>query len=182
MVVKKIDPIRTSLLRSLFAGLVLALSLPASLAFGQDAKIGFVDLQKAVSGTKEWKKEFATFKTDFQKEKSVIAEKEKSIRQELEDLNKQGFVLSPDLKKKKEEGFMKDKREFERYVQDRNEEYNRKEKQITDNLLQKMIKVVQAMGKEKKYTMILERSAVFYFSPDDDLTDLAIKAYDKANP
>jgi outer membrane protein len=139
-------------------------------------------MQKAVSTTKEWTREFTNFKNDFQKEKGVIAEKEKSIRKSLEDLNKQGFVLSPELKRQKEESFSKDRREFERYVQDRNEEFNKKEKELGDKLLQKMIKVVQTLGKDKKYTMILEQGAVFYSSADDDLTDLATKAYDKAYP
>ena len=147
-----------------------------------DAKIGFINMQKAVSSTKEWNREFTAFKNNFQKEKGVIAEKEKAIRKELEELNKQGFVLSPELKRQKEESFSKDRREFERYVQDKNDEFTKKEKEMGDKLLQKMIKIVQGLGKEKKYTMILEQGAVFYSSADDDLTDLATKAYDKANP
>lgn len=161
----------------------LAFSLVlSSMIEAAEVKVGFINMQKAVASTKEWNREFATFKNDFQKEKNVITEKEKSIRKQLEDLNKQGFVLSPELKRQKEEGFAKDRREFERYVQDRNDEFNKKEKEIGDKLVQKMIKIVQGMGKEKKYTMILEQGAVFYSSAEDDLTDAATKAYDKANP
>ena len=156
--------------------------LPVLATAGDDVKIGFVDMQKAVSSTKEWKKEFATFKGDFQKEKGLIAEKEKAVRLELEDLNKQGFVLSPELKRQKEETFGKNKREFERYVQDRNDEFNKREKELADKLMKKMIKIIQTVGKEKKLTMVVEQGAVFYSAVEADLTDLVIKAYDKANP
>lgn len=144
--------------------------------------IGFVDMQKAVTSTKEWKKEFATFKNDFQKEKGVIAEKEKALRVEMEDLNKQGFVLSPELKRQKEEAFGKNKREFERYVQDRNDEFSKREKELADRLGKKLIKIIQAIGKEKKITMIVEQNTVFYSAVEADLTEQVIKAYDKANP
>lgn len=155
---------------------------PVLSASAEDIKIGFVDMQKAVSSTKEWKKEYANFKNDFQKEKGVISEKEKAIRQELEELNKQGFVLSPELKRQKEEAFGKNKREFERYVQDRNDEFSKREKELADKLMKKVIKIIQTLGKEKKLTMIVEQNTVFYSSTEADLTDLVIKAYDKANP
>ena len=169
-------------LTQLFSFLILTLGFALPSFSASDTKIGFVDMQKAVTNTKEWKKEFNDFKNNFQKEKTIIADKEKAIRQALEELNKQGLVLSPDVKRQKEENFAKDKRDFERYIQDRNEEFSKKESELKDKLLKKMVKIVQGLGKEKKYTMILEQSAVFYSSADDDLTDLAIKAYDKATP
>mgnify|MGYP000365237097 CR=1 FL=1 len=44
-------------------------------------------------------------------------------------------------KKKKEDDLMKQKREFERYVQDRNEDFAKQEKEITSKILQKMCNV-----------------------------------------
>ena len=42
-----------------------------------------------------------------------------------------------------------------------------------------MVEVIRSIGKEKKFTMILEKKAVLYNDQGNDLTDLAIKAYDK---
>ncbi|GIS84758.1 MAG: hypothetical protein CM1200mP16_10580 [Nitrospina sp.] len=72
----------------------------------------------------------------------------------LADLNKQSFVLEPELKKKKEDKFRKEKVAFERYVQDQNEEFSKSEKEITQKILVKMMKVIKKIGREKKYTMI----------------------------
>ena len=84
-------------------------------AHAKDVRVGFIDIQAAVTGTQEWKKEFVSFKTKFQKEKVAIATKEKNLKKLIENLNKQSMVLSPELKKKKEEALIKKKKEFEPY-------------------------------------------------------------------
>jgi outer membrane protein len=150
-------------------------------SFAADSRIGFLDIQKAVSSTKEWKKNFDQFKSDFTKEKQRINLKEQKIKKMLEDLNKQSFVLDPDLKKKKEDDFRKEKIEFERYVQDQNAEFGKKEKEMTQEILLKMMEVIKKIGKEKNYTMILEQKVVLYHDQGNDLTDIAIQIYDRTN-
>ena len=87
-------------------------------SFAADNGIGFVDIQKAVVNTKEWKTSFNKFKLDFKKEKTKINAREQKIKKMLGELNKQSFVLDPKLKKKKEEQLRKEKIAFERYVED----------------------------------------------------------------
>jgi len=141
-------------------------------------KIGFIDVQKAISSTKDWKKGFAAFKASFQKQKLVISKKEAKIKKMLEDLNKQSFVLDPKLKKKKEDNFRKEKVAFERYVEDQNNEFEKKEKEMTRRMLKQMIEIIQKVGKDRKYAMILEKKSVLYHDKGNDITDIAIKTYD----
>ena len=154
------------------------LSIPS---FADDSRVGFVDIQKAVINTKEWKEEFEAFKKNFAKEKKKIKARENRIKKMLGDLNKQNFVLDPELKKKKEDKFRKEKVAFERYVQDQNEEFTKSEKEITQKILLKMMKIIKKIGKEKKYTMILEQKVVLYHDKGNDLTVLATKTYDRKN-
>ena len=97
----------------------------------------------------------------------------------IEDLNKKSMVLSPELKKKKEEALLKKKRDFERHVQDKNEEFAKNEKAITNKILKKMVKIVKDLGESKKFTMILEKKVGLYFDPSVDLTALATRTYNK---
>jgi outer membrane protein len=149
--------------------------------FAAESRVGFVDIQKAVISTKEWKKSFESFKKNFAKEKKKIKSREARIKKMLADLNKQSFVLDPELKKKKEDKFRKEKVAFERYVQDQNAEFGKSEKEMTQKILIKMMKVIQKIGKDKKYTMILEQKVVLYHDKGNDLTSLAIKTYDRSN-
>ena len=151
----------------------------ATPGYAKDVRVGVIDIQAAVTGTNEWKKEFASFKTKFQKEKVSIAAKEKNLKKMIEDLNKQSMVLSPELKKKKEEALIKKKKDFERHVQDKNEEFAKSEKAITNNILKKMVKIVKDLGESKKFTMILERKVGLYFDQSVDLTALATRTYNK---
>jgi len=164
----------------LLIGLVFFGPLTIS-SFAAESRIGFVDIQKAVIGTKEWKKNFEIFKKDFAKERKKIKARENRIKRMLEDLNKQGMVLDPELKKKKEDKFRKEKVAFERYVQDQNAEFSKSEKEITQKILVKMMDVIKKIGKEKKYTMILEQKVVLYHDKGNDLTALATKTYDRKN-
>ena len=150
-------------------------------SFAAESRIGFVDIQKAVLGTKEWKKNFEIFKKDFAKEKKKIKARENRIKKMLEDLTKQSFVLDPELKKKKEDRYRKEKIAFERYLQDQNTEFSKNEKEITQKILIKMMKVIKKLGKEKKYTMIFEEKVVLYHDRGNDLTALATKTYDRSN-
>ena len=144
-----------------------------------DVRIGVIDIQKAVSNTKEWKKEFNSFKAKFEKEKKSIIAKEGRLKKKIQDFGKQSMVISPALKKKKEDALMKQKREFERYVQDKNEDFAKQEKEITNKILQKMVKVIKKLGKSKNFTMVLEKKVSIYFDESLDLTSLATRTYDK---
>ena len=147
--------------------------------YAKDIRVGVIDVQAAVSGTKEWKKEFASFQTKFKREKVSISAKEKQLKKMIKDLNKKSMVLSPELKKKKEEVLLKKKRAFERHVQDKNEEFAKSEKAITNKILKKMVKIIKDLGESKKFTMILEKKVGLYFDPSVDLTALATRTYNK---
>ena len=159
--------------------IIFFMFVQATPAHAKDVRVGVIDIQAAVTGTNEWKKEFASFKTKFQKEKLSIAAKEKNLKKLIEDLNKKSMVLSPELKKKKEEALIKKKKNFERYVQDKNEDFAKSEKAITSIILKKMVKIVKDLGESKNFTMILERKIGLYFDQSVDLTALAIRTYNK---
>ena len=172
--------IRTRQFTKWFCFLVIFIMFAqAAPAHAKDVRVGVIDIQAAVTGTNEWKKEFASFKTKFQKEKVLIATKEMNLKKMFEDLNKKSLVLSLELKKKKEEALIKKKKEFERHVQDKNEEFAKSEKAITNKILKKMVKIVKDLGESKKFTMILEKKVGLYFNPSVDLTALATRTYNK---
>lgn len=150
-----------------------------SSTFAAGNRIGFINLQKAVSNTKEWKKQLAGFKQQFKQAQTLIAAREKKVKSMYEEITKQSFVLDPALKKSKEDRFRKEKVEFERFVQDKNEEFGRKEKEITEKIIAKMIKVVRKIGSEKKISLILDEKTLIYSDSSLNITDIAVKTYDR---
>lgn len=163
--------------------MVLSLSMFAgSEAAAKDVKIGFINLHKAITQTKEFKKAKLKFQVEVKKQQSIIQERQTQLEGMLKEINKQGFVLSPELKKKKEENFLKEKKEFERYVQDQQEQFARKEKGLLEKLTKKMLEVLKQLGKQKKLTMVVELKTLLYSDSALDLTSLATKTYDRLYP
>ena len=154
----------------------------ASQASAADLKIGFINIQKAITETKEFKKSQIKFQVELKKEKGIIDSRKKKVENMLLELNKQGFVLNPELKKAKEESFLREKKEFDRYVQDREEEFRRSEQKVIEKISKKMLEVLKQLGKQKKLTMVIEKKAVFYSDSALDLTNLAVKTYNKLHP
>ena len=166
-------------------GLVMimaGLMVSASQASAAELKIGFVNIQKAITETKEFKKSQMRFQLKLKKEKGIIDARKKKVENMLRELNKQGFVLNTELKKAKEESFLREKKEFDRYVQDREEEFRRSEQKVIEKISKKMLEVLKQLGKQKKLTMVIEKKAVFYSDSALDLTQLAVKTYNKLHP
>ena len=118
----------------LFAALFLALTFTIRYSRQTHASASSI-CKKPFPAPRTGKEGFASFKNSFKKEKDVIAKKEVKIKKMLDDLNKQSFVLDPKLKKKKEDNFRKQKVAFERYVEDQNAAFAKKEKEMTQQLL-----------------------------------------------
>ncbi len=144
-------------------------------------KIGFVDMQKAITSTKSFQKEMAKYQASYKGEQKKIQAKEDKIKKKKDELEKQKFVMSPDLISKKEEAWRMEYKNFKRYVQDKNENFQRKRDEMGREILVKMMAVVRKLGKEKKFTVILENKSVLYNDVTVDLTNLVIKKFDKAH-
>ena len=63
-------------------------------------------------------------------------------------------------------------------------ELEKKEQMLLQRVLQELSGVIERVGKEKGYYMIVEKrgASVLYASADADLTDEIIRAYDQAAP
>lgn len=157
---------------------ILLIALFSGSAFAE-GKFGFVNVQKAMLGTKEWQETYAKFKKSFEQEQLLISARERKIAKMLEDINKQSMVLDPALKKEKEDKFRSERRDFQRYVKDKSEEFTAKEKEMKETVLKKLVKVIKKIGKEKKFTLILDNSFVLYSDEVKDITDKVILIYDK---
>jgi outer membrane protein len=98
------------------------------------------------------------------------------------DLEKQASVLSADAKKSKEEELEKLLREYQRLVQDSQTEVKKKELELTDAIIKDMRQIVDKIGEEGSYTLIMEKTGgmVLYATKDIDITETVIKRYNQS--
>ncbi|KYG64964.1 hypothetical protein AZI86_12275 [Bdellovibrio bacteriovorus] len=159
--------------------IALGLLLAASFA-NAESKIGYVDMQKAIQTTAAGKKAKAELEGEFNKKKKDLEKKEADLKKMGEDLEKKKSVLSEDALGKKQAEFQDEMLKYRDIVGKSQVEIQKKERELTAPILDKMKKVIAKLAKEKGFTVVLENSQmVLYAVPEADMTDDVIKAFDK---
>jgi len=106
-------------------------------------------------------------------------------RQELEklkeELDKRGALMTADARKEKQEVFDRKRRDAARLVDDFQKELEKKEQGLLQKVLQDISGVIEQVGKQRNYYMIVEKrgASVIYATAEADVTDEIIRAYDQ---
>jgi outer membrane protein len=162
-------------------------------------KVGVVDLQNVLDtsargkAAKDRLKELSVKLQEEIKTKREFKDKREQELQKLRtEIQSQGLVLSEQARLAKAEAFRNQVRELKRFIDDTNrfiedatQEFREKEVRETQLLLQEIRKVVQEVGKQEGYSLILEgnenTALVLYFSNAIDLTPKIIQRYDQTS-
>lgn len=167
-------------LGTLVGSLILAVVLWGS-AEAAATRIGYVDAQKVlvrsvagVAAREQLEREKATMQKDIDARRAEV----EKLRDELE---KKGLVLSADAKREKEETLQRKVRDLRRLADDFQKELERKEQALTQRILLELTTVIERVGKERGYLLILEKrgASVIYGDAEADLTEEIIKVFDQ---
>jgi len=159
---------------------ITGLFLAASLTHAADMKIGFVDMQKAIQSTAAGKKAKTELEGEFNKKKKELEKKESDLKKMGEDLERKKAVLSEEVLGKKQAEFQEEMMKYRDVVGKSQVEIQKKERDLTAPILEKMKKTIEKVAKDKGYSVVLENSQMVLFAtPDADLTAEVIKSYEK---
>lgn len=161
--------------------MLIAMSLLLAASFANaESKVGVVDMQKAIQTTSAGKKAKAELETEFNKKKKELEKKEADLKKMGEDLEKKKSVLSEEALGKKQAEFQEEMMKYRDVVGKSQLEIQKKERDLTAPILEKMKKVIAKMAKEKGYSLIVENSQiVLYATSEADITEDVIKAFEK---
>jgi outer membrane protein len=176
-VYRKIFRMAVGVLLFIFAG-----GLPTGAVYSQNInmKVGSVDIQKAVNECHAGKEAKRTLAKEVEKFQGLVAEKQKELQEMRESLEKQGLMLNPEARAVREKELQTRLRDFQRWGEDVQNEINQKRAEMERNISVGLQKVIQKLGTDEGYTLILEKNEniVLFSSKSVDMTDLVIKAYD----
>ena len=145
-----------------------------------DLKIGSVDIQRAINECHAGKEAKKAITKELEKFQRSIAEKQKDLQTMKESLEKQAPMLNQEARVTKEKEYQNKLREFQRWGEDSQNEINQKKVEMERNIAQGLQKVIQKLGADEGYTVVLEKNEniVLYTSKSIDLTDRVIKVHD----
>lgn len=164
----------------LFWGTVaVVLTVSASWAADPPVRFGFVDLQTVITQSKEGQIAMDAVKKEAAEKQKEISAKEAEIKQMDADLQKQAAVLSEAAKKDREEEIRRKLRDLKRVTEDVNRDLAKREGEMVNDLLKDLTAVIRDYGKEKGYTLIVEKgqSGVIYGNDAADLTKEVLERY-----
>jgi outer membrane protein len=173
-------------MKSIVSGKVMAscclffaiIMLPFSLRAADTVKFGSIDVQKVLNESEAGKKAKSDLESLIKSRQSGIDEKGKVIEKLRADIEKQVSVLSAEARKNKEDELEKIFREYQRIVQDSQTEIKKKEGDFTDTILREVRELIEKIGEEEGYTLIIEKGMVLYSNKGIDITDSVLKKYD----
>ncbi|NJD56996.1 MAG: OmpH family outer membrane protein [Nitrospirae bacterium] len=144
-------------------------------------KIGYVDLVKALNESESGKKAKTDLEFLIKTKQTSIDEKGKAIEKAKADLEKQASVLSAEARKTKEEEMERLLRDYQRLVADSQNEVKKKESELTSDILKDLRAIVQKIGDDDGYTLILESAEgqILYAKKESDLTEVVMKKYNE---
>ena len=166
-------------------GMVIGVALIAGgflsgTALSADLKLAFVDIQRAVNECSAGKQAKQAITKEVEKVQRVVADKQRELQGMKESLEKQAPMLNPETRATKEKEYQSKLRDFQRWGEDSQNELNQKRMEMEKNISMGLQKVIQKVGAEDGYTLILEKNEniVLFVSKSIDITDRVIKAYD----
>jgi outer membrane protein len=147
----------------------------------ESPKIGYVDLQKVLMESDTGKQARGELERQQKESQQKLKDMEDSLKKMKDELDKQKAILSPEAYQKKEDEFNQKKDEFLKTFKSLDIELQHQDVQMTKDILGDLIKIVEKMGQDRNYTVILEKtqSSILYAPDSLDLTPLVLEAFNR---
>jgi outer membrane protein len=146
-----------------------------------EVKIGFIDLQKIVTTSDQGREAMKTLDSIEKAKNALMKDKVDEIRKLEEEIAKQGAILTPETKQKKQMEYEKLMMEFQKMRQERDAEVKKNETVFIQKIVMDVQKILDEIAKKEGYTAILNEAAVVYMPDDFNLTDRVMKKYNESS-
>jgi outer membrane protein len=151
--------------------------LGTTAAFADESKLGFVDMQRAMSETDDGKKAKAALKKIFDQKQKEIDEQQAALKKDVEDLDKKRTLLPPEQVREKEAELQTRMQKVQQTYLRHQQELSSKEQEATAKIYDRMNKIIAKIASAENFSMIVEKSSLVFAKPHLDLTNELIRRY-----
>jgi outer membrane protein len=154
---------------------------PAAATTAALQRIAYIDVQRVLARSAAG----VAAREALERDKATMQREMDGKRVELEklreELEKKGALLTPEARREKQDQFERKRRDAARLADDFQKELERKEAQLLQKVLQDVSGIIERIGKEKGYYLVVEKrgAGVIYAAAEADITDEIIRAFDK---
>lgn len=164
-------------MRLLLSSLVAAAFFVVAPVASAQMKIAVVDVQRAVMETEDGLRAQATLKKLFDQRQRELDARQDQLQRARTDIEKQSKVLSKEALQRRTEEWQRSMGELQGVFVEFNKELQKKQNEMTQPILNRVLSVLRQVAAQDGYDAILERNAVPYARTDLDITDRVIQRY-----
>lgn len=161
------------------AGLFALALAPAAMA---QTKVAVINTQRAILETADIKKASNDLQLKFKPRQEQMEKLQREIADIQTQLEASAGKLSAGGQADLEAQNQRKQREAMRISEELQADVDRERNEILQRAQTRMSEVLKKIGEEKGYDVLVDTTALPFFKPTLDVTEDAIKAYDKAYP
>ena len=158
-----------------------ALAVAHGTSGAADVKIGVIDTQKILRDSKGAKKARDILLKDLETKRAQYKSEEDQARKLEEEIKRDAQAMEPALRQEKTDKLEKELKELSRLKSDLEEDFRKKEAELTRKILGEVGRIVSEFRKKEKFTIILEKRYVVAAEDSIEVTEKIINLYDAAN-
>lgn len=142
-------------------------------------KVGFVDLQKTLQSVEAGKSAKAALEKEVTAKRTGLEKQQQQLQKEAEEFEKKAGLMNESAKTQKQQELQKKFSELQKAAAESQMELQKRERELTKPIVDEIRSVVEAIGKEKGLTLVLEKNegAVLYAQSGEDLTEVVVERF-----
>ncbi len=142
-------------------------------------KIGVIDAERILRESTEMQKVYKNIQALIEKKQKELKQKQDEIIKLEEKYKTQAAVLSTEARAQLEEKIRKAYVEIDKFKEDSKIEIQTKENSALGEMEKKVGPIIEKIGKEEDFTLILRKELVVYMSQAIDITGKVIEILNK---
>jgi len=166
----------------LIVSILVLITIPAFAQAPAQAPAGgiaVIDVQKVVSNSEVGKKALAEVKALKDKKQAEIDQRQGSLQAMQEKLEKEKDILSPEAQEKRKGEIQKQYTDLKRFREDSEQEIQGRLGAALKGMEEQVLPIIQKLGNDRGYSMIVSRDQVIYFNGKSDITDEVIRLFNE---
>jgi outer membrane protein len=158
----------------------MLISIPAARA--AEMKVGIVNVQDVLDTVEEGKKAKSLLEKAVADRKKSLDDQQKDYKRLEDAYEKQKLVLSPSALEEKRKELETKRGDLQRALMTAQSDMQKKEMELTGDILKKIRQVVEKIGRDGSYALILEKNegGVIYNKDGFDVTKQVVDEFNKS--
>ncbi len=150
---------------------LIPLLVCCDLANAKDLKIGYVNYERVVAESPQWKRINQKLKKEISVGKKKIEAEGKHLKKLEEKHARDGAVMSASEREKLESQIVSKRRSIKRSLDELKEDANLRQNKLLGKLQREILETIQKFGKEEDFDLLLPRNVLIYATDSIEVTD-----------